>query len=120
MKLIVIALLIGVLGGTVAALCGVGGGIIMVPAFVYFLGMERKLAVATSMAVIAPTAAVSIFNYTADKLVQWNVFIPTAIGAVIAAYFISDKMKEFSNATLSRTFAVILILVGISMLFKKA
>ncbi len=120
MKLILIPLLIGVLGGMVAALCGVGGGIIMVPAFVYLLGMEQKQAVATSMAVIAPTALMAITKFTSQNFVQWKVFIPTALGAVIAAYFTADYMKQLSNAQLTRIFAVILIVIGVSMLFKKA
>ncbi len=65
MQTILIPILIGCLGGTIAALCGVGGGIVMVPAFVLLLGMEQKQAVATSLAVIAPTAIVAIARISA-------------------------------------------------------
>jgi len=71
MQTILVPLLIGCLGGTIAALCGVGGGIVMVPAFVLMLGMEQKQAVATSLAVIAPTAIVPKVRqllYTRDLL----------------------------------------------------
>jgi uncharacterized membrane protein YfcA len=50
------ALAIGVLSGVVAALCGVGGGVVMVPAFVSLLGLPQKVAVATSLAIIIPTS----------------------------------------------------------------
>ncbi|NNE90663.1 MAG: sulfite exporter TauE/SafE family protein [Verrucomicrobiales bacterium] len=120
MKIIILGVLIGVLGGMVAALCGVGGGIVMVPAFVFLLGMEQKHAVATSMAVIAPTAFMAILRFTGANYVQWKIFWPTAIGAVIAAYFTVDLMKRLSNVHLTRIFAVILIVIGVSMLFKRA
>ncbi|MEO0416536.1 MAG: sulfite exporter TauE/SafE family protein [Verrucomicrobiota bacterium] len=119
MKIIIIGVLIGVLAGVMAGLCGVGGGIVMVPAFVYFLGMEQKQAVATSMAVIVPTAAMAIFRFTGNGLVNWSVVIPAAIGAVIAAAFATEWMKSLSNTTLTRIFGVMLVAVGISMLFKK-
>lgn len=119
-KLILIPVAIGIFGGLIAALCGVGGGIVMVPAFVYFLGMDQKAAVATSMAVIAPTAAMAIFKFTGNGLVEWKIMIPTAIGAIVAAYFGADYMKSLSNDVLTKIFAGVLILIGVLMLFAKA
>ena len=43
---------IGAVSGLVAALAGVGGGVIMVPLFTAILGMPQKQAVATSLAAI--------------------------------------------------------------------
>ena len=119
MKLILLPILIGVLAGVIAGLCGVGGGILMVPAFVYLVGLEQKQAIATSMAVIAPTAAMAIFRFSDAGLVQWKIVIPTAIGSVIAALFAVSWAKEMSNHTLTRIFAFVMITVGVSMLFKK-
>ena len=38
-------LAIGVISGVIAALCGVGGGVVMVPAFVFLLKLPQKTAV---------------------------------------------------------------------------
>ena len=57
-----IAGLIGILSGVASGLFGVGGGIIMVPAMVYFMKMDIKLAVGTSLMVIIPTAASGLFS----------------------------------------------------------
>ncbi len=119
MKLILIPLLIGVLAGVMGALCGVGGGIIMVPAFTFFLGMEQKTALATSLAVIIPTALVATCRFTGEKLVDWQVFWPTAIGAILAAFFASDWVKDLSNLTLTRIFGGLLVVVGVMTLMKK-
>lgn len=116
---IVIALTIGCLGGLIAALCGVGGGVVMVPAFVLALGLEQKHAVATSLAVIIPTALVATTQYHRANLVDWKIVLPTALGAVAVAWFAADWMKSMSNLTLTRVFAFVLIAVGVRMLFSK-
>lgn len=93
----------------------------MVPAFVFLLGLEQKQAVATSLAVIAPTAIVAIARISAGpgSLVQWKLFLPTAIGACLIAYFAADWMKSLSNQNLTRLFALVLIAAGFYMLFQK-
>lgn len=119
MKILLLVLGVGLLAGAIAALCGVGGGIVMVPAFVYFLGVEQKAAVATSIAVIVPTSLVALARFSQAGLVQWNVFWPTAAGAVLAAWFATGWLRRLSNEQLTRIFAVLLIVVGITMLFRK-
>lgn len=119
MKLILVSVLIGMLAGVLAGLCGVGGGIVMVPAFVFFLGMEQKAAVATSMAVIVPTALMAIGRFSHAGLVQWNIFWPTAVGAVATAWLATGWLKKLSNEQLTKIFAVVMILVGVMMFFRK-
>ncbi len=50
------AVLVGVLGGAIAGLLGVGGGIVFVPGMVLFLGLDQHQAVATSLLAIIPVA----------------------------------------------------------------
>jgi len=119
MKLIIVPLMIGLFAGVIAGLCGVGGGIVMVPAFVYLVGLDQKQAIATSMAMIAPTAVMAILRFNGAGFVQWKIFLPTAVGSIIAAIFAVSWAKEMSNLALTRIFAVVMIGIGISMLFKK-
>ncbi|MCB1229438.1 MAG: sulfite exporter TauE/SafE family protein [Verrucomicrobiae bacterium] len=119
LQTILIPALIGSLGGLIAALCGVGGGVVMVPAFVLLLGIDQKYAIATSLAVIAPTAAVAIFKNTGNNLVDWKLFVPTAIGACLFAYFATDWVKAMSNESLTRIFGGVMVAIGFYMLFRK-
>jgi len=119
MKLLFIPFLIGAMAGVLGALCGVGGGIVMVPAFTALLGMEQKTALATSLAVIIPTALIATARFSHEKLIDWQVFIPTAIGAVLAAFFASALVKDMSSLTLTRIFGVLLVIVGVMTLLKK-
>lgn len=115
--LLLTSLAIGVLSGVVAALCGVGGGVVMVPAFVTLLGLPQKTAVATSLAIIIPTALMATTQNARHGLVDWKVAALTAISASIFAYFGSGWMRSMSNESLTRVFGAVLLIFGARMLW---
>jgi uncharacterized protein len=110
---------LGALTGVLAALCGVGGGLIMVPAFVFLMALDQKSAVATSLAVIIFVSLVATAKYQAASLVKWQIAIPVALGAVATTWFATDWLKHLSSDTLSRVFGILIIVVGIRMLILK-
>ena len=122
MKLIVTGVSVGLAAGLVGALCGVGGGIVMVPIFAMALGMDQKPAVATSLAVVVVTALMGTLNHVVKKsdLIDWRLVAFTAVGAAVAAWFGTDLMRTMSNQTLTRVFGVLLVAVGARMLLLKA
>lgn len=115
---ILTCLAIGVLTGVIASLCGVGGGVVMVPAFVFFLKLEQKAAVATSLAIIIPTALMATTQNARVGLVEWKVALITAISASIFAYFGAGWLKTLSNESLTRIFGTILVVFGLRMLMQ--
>lgn len=119
MKLLTYAILTGLAAGLLGALCGVGGGIVMVPAFVGLLGLEHKQAVATSMAVIIVTAlAATLNNARANNLIDWKIVAAVGLASMVAAWFGSDLMRGLSNQTLTRVFGCVLVVFGVRMLWK--
>jgi uncharacterized membrane protein YfcA len=119
MKLVILATLTGLAAGLLGALCGVGGGIVMVPAFVGLLGLEHKQAVATSMAVIIVTAiAATLNNARANNLIDWKIVAAVGLASAVAAWFGSDLMRSLGNQTLTRIFGVLLVVFGLRMLWK--
>lgn len=119
MKLLVSAAIIGLSAGLLGALCGVGGGVVMVPAFVLAFGMDQKQAVATSMAAIILTAiAATANNAKHSALIDWKIVIAVGVASVFAAWFGSDLMRSLSNQTLTRLFGVVLVVFGARMLWK--
>ncbi len=111
-------LLVGVAAGLLGALCGVGGGIVMVPAFTLVLGLPHKVAIATSLAVIIITASVSTIQNARADLVDWRIVALTALGAGIAAWWGTELMQQLQSTTLTRIFGITLILFGARMLLK--
>jgi uncharacterized membrane protein YfcA len=109
-------LAIGIVSGVIAALCGVGGGVVMVPAFVFFLKLPQKTAVATSLAIIIPTALMATTQNARSGFVDWKIAAITAISASIFAYFGAGWLKTMSNETLTRIFGIVLVVFGLRML----
>lgn len=111
---------IGVLAGIIAALCGVGGGVVMVPAFVLLLGIAQKNAVATSLAVIIPTALVATMQNAKNGLLtgQWRIILFTAIASTLMAWFGAGLLTTMRNETLTRIFGFVLLVFGVRMLWQ--
>ncbi|CAN0596717.1 unnamed protein product [Laminaria digitata] len=119
MKIILLSVAIGLVAGLLGALCGVGGGIVLVPAFVTFFGFEQKQAVATSLAVIIITALASTLNNArAGNLIDWKIVAAVGIASALTAWFGSDLMRSMSNQTLTRIFGVMLVVFGARMLIR--
>lgn len=90
-------LLVGVAVGVLAAIMGVGGGFIMVPAMIYLLGMPTKVVVGTSLfQIIFVTAFTTMLhattNYTVDIVLAVLLLVGGVIGAQVGTR-IGVKMK---------------------------
>ena len=61
---IIILILIGLAAGIMSGFVGIGGGVIMVPAFVYILGMSQHTAQGTSLLLMLPPIGIlAVMNY---------------------------------------------------------
>ncbi|MCK0172152.1 sulfite exporter TauE/SafE family protein [Aliiroseovarius sp. S1123] len=78
--------LVGVLVGILAAIMGVGGGFIMVPAMIYLLGMPTKVVVGTSLfQIIFVTAFTTLLHATTNFTVDMGLAVLLLVGGVIGA-----------------------------------
>jgi len=81
---------VGLLVGVLAAIMGVGGGFIMVPAMIYLLGMPTKVVIGTSLLqIIFVTAFTTLLhamtNYTVDIVLALMLIIGGVVGAQVGA-----------------------------------
>ncbi|WP_039018656.1 sulfite exporter TauE/SafE family protein [Halocynthiibacter namhaensis] len=90
-------LVIGVFVGVLAAIMGVGGGFIMVPAMIYLLGMPTKVVVGTSLfQIIFVTAFTTLLHATTNYTVDMALAVLLLVGGVVGAQIgtrIGVKMK---------------------------
>ena len=90
-------LIVGVLVGILAAIMGVGGGFIMVPAMIYLLGMPTKVVVGTSLfKIIFVTAFTTMLHATTNFTVDIILAVLLLVGGVFGAQIgtrIGVKMK---------------------------
>ena len=96
-----------------------GVGVIMVPAMVFLFGMDIKLAVGTSLAVIIPTAAMGMAKHYNLGNVDWRVTASLAPTAICGGYLGAWLTKKISSANLKRAFGGFIVLVGLRLLFAK-
>jgi len=81
-------LLVGVLVGFLAAIMGVGGGFVMVPAMIYLLGMPTKVVVGTSLfQIIFVTAFTTLMHATLNHTVDLVLAVVLLLGGVVGAQF---------------------------------
>ena len=89
--------LVGIVVGILAAIMGVGGGFVMVPAMIYLLGMPTKVVVGTSLfQIIFVTAFTTMLHATTNYTVDMVLAVLLLVGGVIGAQFgtiIGAKLK---------------------------
>ena len=104
--------------GALTGLLGVGGGFLIVPAFVLLLAMPMKEAVGTSLLVIALNATAGFGGYLGTIDIAWGflgAFTGIATAGIIAGTSLVGRVPA---ASLRRGFAVFLVLVGVFILYQ--
>ncbi len=104
-------LLVGLCVGILAAIMGVGGGFIMVPAMIYLLGMPTKVVIGTSLfQIIFVTAFTTILHATTNYTVDMMLAVLLLVGGVIGAQ-IGTQIGTRLKAEQLRILLAIMVLV---------
>ena len=111
-------IIIGIIVGFIAAIMGIGGAFILVPAMIYIIGMPTKLVPGTSLFVtIFVSAIVTIlhaFNYGTIDLILVTILV---IGSILGVQ-VGQKLGEFVDSPELKTLlAVLLLAVGIAIAY---
>ena len=114
--------MIGLVSGLMSGLFGVGGGIVMVPAMLFFLSppiRDVKQAIGTSLAVIIPTALIGSYKHFTQGNVDWRTALALAPLAILGGYTGAWLTKHIPAESLKHAFGGFLVLVGLRLLFFK-
>jgi len=125
--LLTLMLAIGAFAGVAAGLLGVGGGIILVPAFYYAfasLGYESdslmQICVATSLATIIVTSIRSVMSHHKKDAVEWDILRSWAPGIALGAALGVLLASGLKSQTLMLIFGVLGVSVGLYLAFGRA
>jgi len=120
MDTVIIILIIGVFAGMFSGFIGIGGGLIVVPCLVYFLGMSQHSAQGTSLAMmLPPIGAIAVYNYYKAGAVDFKVGAILCISFIIGSFFGSKIAIALSPGLIKKAFGIFIILLGIKMVFWK-
>lgn len=109
------ALGVGLLAGTVSGLFGVGGGTVMVPALSLVLGLDVLAAVATSLFVMAPSAALATFQHALQGHTHWELAIPLILGIMAGAQVGPRASTRMPKRRLGQLFSLVLLYAAVNM-----
>jgi len=118
--IIVILLSVGLAAGFLSGLVGIGGGIIIVPVLVYFLGFSQHQAQGTTLFMfLLPIGIFGVLNYHKQGYVDYKTALIICSTFIFGSYFGSKFAITLDQKTIKQLFGVIIILLGCKMLFWK-
>ncbi|QYK53643.1 MAG: sulfite exporter TauE/SafE family protein [Fimbriimonadaceae bacterium] len=120
MATVLISLVVGVAAGVLSGLFGIGGGIVIVPALILFLGFTQHKAQGTSLAaLLLPVGALGAWKYYQDKNVDFGSAIPIALGLLAGALAGANIASSLDPVTMRKVFSVFLVGIAIYLWTKK-
>lgn len=115
-----VLLIVGFLAGILSGLVGIGGGIIIVPALVYFLHFSQHQAQGTVLFMfLLPIGLLGVMNYYKEGYVDIKTALIIGATFVFGSYLGSRLAISFDQAAVKKIFAVLMIVLAIKMLFDK-
>lgn len=120
MKTILGGAALGIAAGILAGMVGVGGGIIIVPALVYFFGMDQHTAQGTSLAVLLPpTGLFAFIRYYQAGHVDLKIAVLIVVGLLIGGWVGGGWAQQVSGPALRKGFALLMAVAALKMFFQK-
>jgi uncharacterized membrane protein YfcA len=117
---LILLALIGLAAGMLSGVAGVGGGVIVIPALIFLLGMSQFEAQGTSLAMmIPPIGILAAWNYYKDGFINWKYALILAIFFVIGRWLGSKFILNIPQNIVKKGFAVFILLIALKMLFSK-
>lgn len=116
-QLVITLIIIGLAAGMLSGLVGVGGGIIVVPALVFFLGFSQHEAQGTSLGLLLlPVGILAVMNYYNKGFIDIKVVAIMGLAFVLGGWFGSKLALQLSVETVRKIFAIVLFYAAFKML----
>ena len=116
---LLILLSIGIFAGVASGFVGIGGGLVIVPALIYFLGLDQHTAQGTSLALMLPPIGIlAAINYHNAQSIEWWYSGVIAITFILGAWLGSKWALRISPTVVRLIFSALLFYAPISLAWK--
>lgn len=111
------SIVIGIMAGFISGFFSTGGGMLLVPTFLYFLKMEDKRARATAALCILPMVVTSGIFYYQNNYINWKIGLLCATGGIVGGYLGAKLLKKLDAKYFKLAFICFLVYTSIKFLF---
>ena len=120
MTTIVILLCIGLIAGILSGMVGIGGGVVIVPALVYFMHISQHQAQGTSLAVLLlPVGVLAVYNYYNKGFIDMKYALIIASTFVIGGFIGSKVAIAIDQNMLKKVFGIFMLILSLKMILGK-
>ena len=109
-------IILGLIAGIICGLFGTGGGMILVPAYIYILKIDPKKARATSLLCMLVMVIVSSIFYYKNNYIDWKIGALCAIGGIGGGYLGAKILKKVPDYILKIAFTIFIAYYSFRML----
>lgn len=111
------SIVIGIMAGFISGFFSTGGGMLLVPTFLYLLKMEDKRARATASLCILPMVVTSGIFYYQNNYMDWKIGLLCAAGGILGGYIGAKLLKKLDAKYFKLAFICFLVYTSIKFLF---
>lgn len=110
-------IIVGLAAGVLSGMVGVGGGIIVVPALVIFLGFSQHQAQGTSLGLLLlPVGILAVMNYYNKGYIDIKVVAIMSIAFIFGGWLGSKLSLSLPQDTVKKIFAIVLFYTAFRMM----
>ncbi|MEW5758852.1 MAG: sulfite exporter TauE/SafE family protein [Candidatus Omnitrophota bacterium] len=116
----VIYIVLGLIAGIFGGMFGIGGGTILIPALVYFLGLTQHQAQGTTLAImVPPIGLLAALRYYYAGNIKLNIAGFVCVGFFIGGLIGAHLIQKVPEPILKKMFGVFLLFVAVKMILGK-
>lgn len=117
LQTIIILLSIGLFAGMLSGFVGVGGGVVIVPALVFFLGLTQHQAQGTSLFILVlPVGILAVMNYSKTANINWSYGMVIALAFIVGGFLGSKLSLKLSPSVVKLAFGIIMAFVSFKLI----
>ncbi len=112
-------ILYGIGIGLVTGFLGAGGGFLIIPALIFFVGLDMKTAVGTSLTIIAMNSLIGFTGDIGNLPIEWNFLLTIAAIAIVGIFIGIQLGKKIDGSKLKKGFGWFVLIMGVYILIKE-
>lgn len=109
----------GLIVGLITGLVGAGGGFLIIPALVLLAKLPMKMAVGTSLLIIAAKSLIGFLGDVSNQVIDWKMLLIFTVLSIVGIFIGSSLSKKINEKMLKKGFGWFVLLMGVYIIAKE-